>query len=100
MGIMFNKLFLDHPAEAGETYGQHLAFTTKTSGELLLIGAALFIHGLLPFLFTTTASWRIARLYTTLTLRAQAIASRQNLNIPQAIHRNAPATTPIIRKAA
>ncbi|MEZ0262808.1 MAG: DUF6356 family protein [Alphaproteobacteria bacterium] len=68
---MFKKLFIDHPHQGGETYLQHLGFTARTTIELFCIGAALIIHGLLPFLFETTASRGIKRLNEIVTARAQ-----------------------------
>lgn len=67
---MIRKLFIEHCHEAGETYFEHLGFTIKTSATLLFSGFALFIHGLLPFLFTTTASANIKKLNATITARA------------------------------
>lgn len=68
---MFKKLFHDHPEQTGETYLQHLAFTARTTVELLCIACALFIHGLFPFLFETTASRGINRLHEIIAARAQ-----------------------------
>jgi hypothetical protein len=48
--------FTLHPAELGETYLQHLKFTTAMSARLVLTGLALFIHGFMPFLFCKTTS--------------------------------------------
>jgi Family of unknown function (DUF6356) len=67
---MFKKLFIDHPEQGGETYTQHLAFTTRTTVELLSIAVALFIHGIFPFLFETTASRGIKRLNAIVAARA------------------------------
>lgn len=76
---MFRKLFIDHCEEAGESYLEHLAFTLRTSWELLCIGAILFTHGVLPCVFTTTASTRIKRLYKTINERAQKSSSASEL---------------------
>ena len=50
------NLFTDHPGSVNESYFQHLWFTIHMSARFLAITAALLIHGLMPFLFTTTAS--------------------------------------------
>jgi hypothetical protein len=68
---MFRKLFINHCEEAGESYAEHLAFTLRTSWELLCIGAILLTHGLLPCVFTTTASSRIKKLYNKINERSQ-----------------------------
>jgi hypothetical protein len=67
---MIRKLFIDHCHAAGETYFEHLGFTIKTSATLLFSGFALFIHGIFPFLFTTTASTNIRQLNATIVARA------------------------------
>lgn len=67
---MIRKLFIYHCHEAGETYFEHLGFTVKTSATLLYSGLALFIHGIFPFLFTTTASGNIKQLHATIAERA------------------------------
>lgn len=67
---MIRKLFTGHCHAAGETYLEHLGFTIKTSATLLFSGFALFIHGIFPFLFTTTASANIKRLNATILARA------------------------------
>lgn len=82
---MIRKLFTDHCHAAGETYFEHLGFTIKTSATLLFSGFAIFIHGLLPFLFTTTASANIKRLYATIVARA---AKAPDTNVA-ALHKKA-----------
>jgi hypothetical protein len=64
------KLFTEHPDSVGETYAQHLAFATRFGGHMILGGAACFVHGLLPFLFTSTGS------RTVLALHARMMRSR------------------------
>ncbi len=67
---MFKKLFIEHCHATNESYLQHLGFTIKTSGTLFFSALALVIHGLCPFLFTTTASTNIKRLNATIISRA------------------------------
>ena len=55
-------VFLDHPREAGETYLQHLRFTLRCAGALLVTALALVLHGLIPALLPTWASERIGRI--------------------------------------
>jgi len=54
--------FTDHPAEIGESYGEH--FSAASAFGLALVGAgiACMIHAVLPFLFTHTASKSVHRL--------------------------------------
>ncbi len=67
---MIRKLFIEHCHDTGETYFEHLLFTVKTAGVLVYSGLALIIHGVFPFLFTTTASANIKKLNTTIIKRA------------------------------
>ncbi|MDD9899494.1 MAG: DUF6356 family protein [Alphaproteobacteria bacterium] len=56
------KSYTEHPAEAGESFWQHLQFTTTMSLRLVLTGIALFIHGIFPFLFCRTTSTQSVRI--------------------------------------
>ena len=55
--------FTEHPAEVGETYGQH--FVTAMSYSLPLMRAALatFVHAILPFCFEKNGSECITQLH-------------------------------------
>ncbi|MDF3024462.1 MAG: hypothetical protein K0R10_1823 [Alphaproteobacteria bacterium] len=75
---MIRKLFIEHCHDTGETYFQHLLFTIKTAATLVYSGFALIIHGVFPFLFTTTASTNIKKLNTTILTRS-ARASGDNV---------------------
>ncbi|MFC4724533.1 DUF6356 family protein [Glycocaulis abyssi] len=53
---MARNPFTSHPAEGGETYFQHFKFASAVGVQLLLAGLAALVHGVLPFVFRTTAS--------------------------------------------
>lgn len=56
---MSNRLlspFTAHPASVDETYGEHFVFAGRFGLKLIGAGIAACLHGLLPFLFKTTAS--------------------------------------------
>jgi hypothetical protein len=55
-------LFTKHPASVGESYFQHLRFAWGTGFKMLVGGSACFVHGLMPFLCTTTGSRTIRSL--------------------------------------
>jgi hypothetical protein len=55
--------FTDHPAAVGESYVQHLGVATGFGGRMILGGLACLVHGILPFLFTTTGSRTVTRLH-------------------------------------
>jgi hypothetical protein len=50
------RSFKEHPGAVGETYGQHWYFTLTMGLRMIGTGLALLLHGLLPFLFCTTAT--------------------------------------------
>jgi len=56
------RLFTDHPHSVGETYFEHLRFAFAFGGRMIVGGAACLVHGVLPFLCTTTGSSTVAAL--------------------------------------
>ena len=61
------RLFTDHPRSVGESYVEHLCFATTFGARMLQGGLACCLHGLLPFLFTTTGSRTVLTLYDRMT---------------------------------
>jgi len=59
---MFRRLFLDHPASVGESYGEHFGVATRFGVTMIAGGLAALVHGVLPCAFKTTGSRTIARL--------------------------------------
>ena len=57
------KAFTEHPETTGETYPQHLWFTTKMAGRFVYTSMVIELHGLLPFLCVRTASNQIEQIY-------------------------------------
>jgi hypothetical protein len=55
--------FTQHPAQTEETYLQHLWFTVRIASRFVMLSVILLTHGLLPFLFTHTASGHIEAIY-------------------------------------
>jgi uncharacterized protein DUF6356 len=53
---MLKRLFHDHPAKAGESYFEHMAFAFGFSWRLFRAGVAAFVHGIFPACCETTAS--------------------------------------------
>lgn len=60
---MVQRLFTEHPASVGESYGEHLAMASGFGLRMILGGCACLIHGLLPFLFVRTGSAQISTLH-------------------------------------
>jgi hypothetical protein len=47
---------LEHLKEQRISYGNHLVRVLKASAKLFLLSIAGFIHGIFPFVFTTTVT--------------------------------------------
>jgi Family of unknown function (DUF6356) len=60
--------FTEHPETVGETYFEHLQVATGFSFQMICGGLACFVHGVFPFLFTTTGSSIVRRLHDRLVL--------------------------------
>lgn len=61
------RLFTEHPASVGETYGEHFVFATTTGLKMIRAGLACCAHGFLPFVCVTTGSRAIRELALSLT---------------------------------
>ena len=55
--------FVDHPANVGETYRQHLRFAAGFGGSMLAGGIACLVHAFFPFLFQTIGSRTVRMLH-------------------------------------
>ena len=56
-------VFTDHPAAAGETYGEHMRVALSFALPLAKAAIAALVHAFLPFVFTTTASATVKTLH-------------------------------------
>src|SRR3954447_12816195 len=70
--MQIKGLFTSHPASVGETYGEHMRVALSFAGPLAKAAGAALVHAFLPFLFTTTASLTVKRLYDRMTRRCAA----------------------------
>jgi hypothetical protein len=61
--------FTEHPSDTGETYLEHLWFTSKMATRFLYAVLVLAIHGIFPFLLTQAASKQIEIIYGIMKLR-------------------------------
>jgi len=62
MKIPFDA-FTGHPASVNETYVEHLGSAWSFAFRMIGAGIACFLHGLLPFLFSSTGSSAIRELH-------------------------------------
>ena len=60
---MLNKLFREHPAEVGESYGEHFRAAGGFGIKMIGGGIACVVHAIVPGLFITTGSGTVNRLY-------------------------------------
>jgi len=60
---MFRRYFLAHPADVGETYGQHLLAAGRFGLAMTAGGIACMIHAIVPGWFPTRGSDTVASLY-------------------------------------
>ncbi len=63
---MFRRLFLSHPASAGENYFQHQRVALSFALPLLAAGLAALAHALVPGVCERTAGDIIRRLHARL----------------------------------
>lgn len=68
--VRMSRPFTDHPASVGESYAEHLGVAARFGGRMIAGGVAAVLHGIFPFLFTTTASRTVAA------LNAEMVAKR------------------------
>jgi hypothetical protein len=61
--MSLQRLFNEHPASVGESYGEHLLRASWFGSRMMLAGAACFVHALFPFLFVKTGSKAITGLH-------------------------------------
>ena len=59
MDVSFTK----HPEAVGESYGEHFMVASSFGSAMILGGLACMVHGILPFLFTSTGSQTVKRLH-------------------------------------
>lgn len=59
---MFRRLFLDHPASVGESYGEHFRVASRFGFAMIGGGLAGLVHAVVPCLFKTTGSRTVLRL--------------------------------------
>jgi hypothetical protein len=69
---MLKKLFLDHPASLGESYGEHLREASRFGLAMVGGGLACMVHALVPALFETRGSDTVAQLHDELVRKRAA----------------------------
>lgn len=57
-----DSFLTQHLRDANESYFAHLGFTIRFAATLIVTAAIALVHGLMPFLFTHTASTMLCKL--------------------------------------
>lgn len=73
---MFDKLFLKHPRDVGESYGEHFATAGGFGARMVVGGLACIVHAFFPALFVRTASDTVKALYGQMKSRQPAFAQK------------------------
>ena len=60
---MLSKLFLDHPADVGESYAEHAREASSYGFTMIAAGIACLVHAAVPALFPSTGSRTIKTLH-------------------------------------
>lgn len=74
---MLRRLFLEHPAAVGESYGEHLVTAGRFGLAMMIGGGACIIHAILPAAFKTTGSATIAELHRQMVAKRGAVKADQ-----------------------
>jgi hypothetical protein len=72
---VIDRLFLRHPRDVNESYGEHMMVASRIGVTLIGAGLASLVHGLVPGWFTRTGSSMIRRLHKEISERTPAPAS-------------------------
>ena len=64
---MIRRVFLDHPASVGESYGEHAVFAASIGWTMFVGSLACFVHALVPAMCQTTGSRTIKNLHERVT---------------------------------
>jgi hypothetical protein len=78
---MFKRLFHDHPASLGESYGEHFRAAFGFGVAMIVGGIACIVHALVPSAFQTTGSGTVKRLYELMVAKR---AAKREANIEMA----------------
>ena len=78
---MLRRLFLDHPASVGESYGEHFRVASGFGWKLLVGALAAFVHALIPAFCQKTSSSTVKQLHKRLTRDPQRDGKRPEFEI-------------------
>jgi len=76
---MFERLFLAHPREVGESYIEHLLAALSFSARLFAAAAACLLHALVPGLCVCTGSNAVRALHERMVVSRRRVPSEAQL---------------------
>jgi hypothetical protein len=76
---VFQRLFTDHPATVGETYGQHFASAVGFGFRMIWGGIICLVHALIPGAFCTKGSDMICELHERMVTNRRRLAESRAL---------------------
>jgi Family of unknown function (DUF6356) len=65
---LFDRIFLAHPRQVNEQFGEHFVAASRFGLILIRAGFACLVHAIVPSLCLTTASTAVRRLHDELVL--------------------------------
>lgn len=83
------RLFTEHPDSVGENYVQHMGSAFSFALTMLIGSLACFVHGVLPFLFTTTGKQTILKLHHRMVTHRHRDPQRQEEPVTESTQRAA-----------
>ncbi len=81
------RLMTEHPSSVGESYLEHLMFATRFGASMIVGGLACCVHGVQPFLCTSTGSRTVLALHESIQSRGRGMVhstSRHSDAVPSA----------------
>jgi len=81
---MLKRLFLDHPAEVGESYAEHMGVAFGFGWRMLAGGLACCVHGIVPGWHKRTGSDTIRALHNRMV--ANRVAIRPGADVADHAH--------------
>jgi Family of unknown function (DUF6356) len=76
---VLKRLFTDHPATVGETYGQHFASAMGFGFRMIWGGLICFVHALIPGALATRGSDMICELHERMVTNRRRLAESRAL---------------------
>lgn len=70
--------FTDHPASVGESYREHLGVASRFGLRMIAGGLGALVHGVFPFLCTTTGSRTVSALHAEMVRKRGAVREAED----------------------